>query len=108
MLMVMPRGDLLRRPVDAVEGDVPVDGRVALGEHLRDGGGERGLAVVDVPHRADVEVGLGPRERLLGHLTLQWMCGGCAEPCGHVVRVAPTTLPPSGSAGEGCGSESLS
>jgi hypothetical protein len=59
--------DLLGRPVDPVEGDVPVGRRVTVGQHLRDRRGERGLAVVDVPHRADVEIGLGPAVQPLGH-----------------------------------------
>src|SRR5262249_10460631 len=39
-----------------------------LGEHLGDRRGQRGLAVVDVPHRADVDVRLGPHVRLLRHV----------------------------------------
>ena len=65
--MVIPRCDLLGRPVDAVERDEAVDARVALGEHLGDRGRQSGLAVVDVTHRPDVEVRLGPHELALGH-----------------------------------------
>ena len=48
---------LLRRVVDRLEDS---HGRVAalLGEHLRDRGGQRRLAVVDVTDRADVEMRL--------------------------------------------------
>jgi hypothetical protein len=60
-------GLLLRRPVDPLEPHVGGGGGVQLGQGPRDGGGERGLPVVDVPHRADVEVRLGAREPLLGH-----------------------------------------
>ena len=38
--------------------------------HLGDRRGQRGLAVVDVTDRADVDVGLVPLELLLGHLPL--------------------------------------
>ena len=45
--------------------------RVVLGvvssEHLRDGRGQSRLAVVNVPHRPDVEVGLRALEFLFGH-----------------------------------------
>src|SRR5690606_17547742 len=40
---------------------------VLLGEHLRDGRGERGLPVVDVADRADVHVRLRALERFLRH-----------------------------------------
>src|SRR5205807_3431366 len=52
--------------VDLVEGGEGHVG-VLLGEHLGDGRGEGGLAVVDVAHRPHVEVGLGALEHLLGH-----------------------------------------
>src|SRR5439155_13194139 len=56
---------LLGRLVDVLERD----GLAAalLGEHLRDRGGQRRLAVVDVTDRADVDVRLRPLELLLGH-----------------------------------------
>jgi hypothetical protein len=60
-------GGLLRRPVDPLERDVPVGGRVAVGEDLGDRGGQGGLAVVDVTHRADVQVRFGTDEPALGH-----------------------------------------
>ena len=41
--------------------------RALLGEHLRDRGGQRRLAVVDVTDRADVDVRLRALELLLGH-----------------------------------------
>ena len=41
--------------------------RVLVGEHLRDRCGERGLAVVDVTDRSDVDVRLGPLELGLSH-----------------------------------------
>src|SRR4029079_686440 len=40
--------------------------RVGLGQHLGDGGGEAGLAVVDVGHRPDVHVDLVAAVMLLG------------------------------------------
>ena len=58
---------LLRRLVDGVEGRERVVLGVVSSEHLRDGRGQSGLAVVNVPHRADVEVGLRALEFLLGH-----------------------------------------
>src|SRR5438105_805773 len=60
-------GLLLGRVVDLVE---RLDRRVAalLGEHLRDRRRQRGLAVVDVTDRADVQVRLRPFELLLGYL----------------------------------------
>ena len=39
----------------------------ALGEALRDGGGQRGLAVINVTDGPDVHVRLGPLELFLGH-----------------------------------------
>ncbi len=81
---------LLGGPVDAVEGHE--GGAAALGEDLGDGGGEGGLAVVDVTHGADVEVRLGPHEGRLGHdlfpLLEAWT--------GPLNRADP---PPAGSAG---------
>ena len=56
---------LLRRLVDLVEGREV--GQALLGQHLGDRGGERGLAVVDVTDRPDVDVRLGPLELLLRH-----------------------------------------
>ena len=57
---------LLRRLVDLVErGEV---GQTLGGLALGDGRRERGLAVVDVTDRADVDVGLVALELLLGHL----------------------------------------
>ena len=59
---------LLGRLVDLVEGGEGGLARgVALGEGLGDGGGERRLAMVDVTHGADVQVGLVALELLLGH-----------------------------------------
>src|SRR4051794_30022662 len=43
---------------------------VLLGQHLGDRRGQRGLAVVDVTDRADVDVRLVPRELLLRHFLL--------------------------------------
>ena len=56
---------LLRRLVDLVEGDGGAAAR--LREHLRDRGGQRRLAVVDVTDGADVDVRLRALELLLGH-----------------------------------------
>ena len=53
--------------VDPVEGHEPVVRGVGVGEHFGDRGGERGLAVVDMAHRADVEVRLGAGEGGLAH-----------------------------------------
>ena len=48
----------------------------ALGQHLGDGGCQRGLAVIDVAHRPHVDMGLGPLELLLGHgCFLLWSVG---------------------------------
>ena len=57
---------LLGRVVDGVEGAVL--GLALERQVLGDGRGQAGLAVVDVPDRADVHVGLGALELLLGHL----------------------------------------
>jgi hypothetical protein len=62
--------DLLDVLVDPVERRVL--GVALLGEHLGDRGGERRLAVVDVTHRSDVQVRLGPHERLL-HVPFLWL-----------------------------------
>src|SRR5207249_11471253 len=56
---------LLGGLVDLVEGGEV--GEALVREDLGDGRGEGGLAVVDVPDRADVHVGLGPLELLLRH-----------------------------------------
>src|SRR5262249_39546106 len=56
---------LLRRLVDLVEGDRLAAAR--LSEDLRDRRRQRGLAVVDVTDRADVDVRLGAIELLLAH-----------------------------------------
>ena len=64
----MPRSLLLGRLVDLVE----VRDRAAgprLGEHLRDRRGQRGLAMVDVPDGADVQVRLVALELLFGHVS---------------------------------------
>src|SRR5215210_6215140 len=62
---------LLRRVVDLLERP---HRRVAalLREHLRDRGGERRLAVVDVADRADVEMWFRPLELLLSHSFLSF------------------------------------
>ena len=57
---------LLRRVVDLLEAAGLT--AVGVGEHLRDGGRERGLAVVDVTDGADVDVRLVALELLLRHL----------------------------------------
>ena len=70
---------LLGRLVDLVEGREV--GQALVGLALRDGGRQGGLAVVDVPHRADVDVGLGPLELLLGHRCLPFLlCGSLTRP----------------------------
>src|SRR5690606_18556930 len=56
---------LLGRPVDALEGHEGAAAAAALGEDLGDGGGQGGLAVVDVPHGADVQVRFGADVRRL-------------------------------------------
>src|SRR4029079_19500793 len=62
---------LFRSGVDRREVALHVGGRrVLVGEHLRDRGGERGLAVVDVTDRSDVHVRLGPLELGLSHWVL--------------------------------------
>ncbi|CAB4830440.1 unannotated protein [freshwater metagenome] len=71
---------LFGRLVDVVERGEH-GARAAVGEHLRDRRGKRGLAVVDVAHRAHVDVGLVALERLLRHgssLALSLLaCGWC-------------------------------
>ena len=57
---------LFGRVVDRVEGAVL--GAALERQVLGDGRGERRLAVVDVPDRADVDVRLGALELLLGHV----------------------------------------
>ena len=58
---------LFRRLVDLVERREGVQVGVLVVQHLRDGGGQRRLAVVDVTDRADVDVRLSPLELSLGH-----------------------------------------
>ena len=58
---------LLGRLVDLVERLELGAARVALGQDLGDRRGQGGLAVVDVTHRPDVEMGLVALELLLGH-----------------------------------------
>ena len=53
-----------------VEGDEPVGCRVAVGENLRDGGRQGRLAVVDMTHRADVQMRLRADEWLLAMMML--------------------------------------
>jgi hypothetical protein len=60
-----PARGLLRGAVDLPERHVAA--HAAVSEDLRDGGGERGLSVVHVPHRADVEMRLVADVRVLGH-----------------------------------------
>jgi hypothetical protein len=60
---------LLGGVVDGLEGPVLHLG-VLLGQHLGDGAGQHGLAVVDVPDGADVQVRLGPLEFLFRHSSL--------------------------------------
>ena len=57
---------LFGRLVDLVERR-ELGGRVGIVQHLGDGRGERGLAVVDVSHRPHVHVWLRALELLLGH-----------------------------------------
>ncbi len=62
---------LFRRRVDGSEVTLHVRvGRVLVSKHLRDRCGERGLAVVDVTDRSDVDVRLGPLELGLSHWVL--------------------------------------
>ena len=58
---------LLRRLVDLVEARVRRR-RILVVEDLGDGGSQRRLAVVDVTHRPDIEVRLGPLELRLAHV----------------------------------------
>jgi hypothetical protein len=77
--------------VDRREVALHVGGRrVLVGEHLRDRSGERGLAVVDVTDRSDVDVRLGPLELGLGHWVLlrtfcrgsgRWIATGALRGC---------------------------
>src|SRR6185437_4420272 len=62
-------GLLLRRLVDLVERREGVEVRVCVVQDLRDGRGQRRLAMVDVTDGADVDVRLGPLELRLRH----WM-----------------------------------
>ena len=61
---------LLGRLVDLVERRRLVEGRVLVVQHLGDRRGQRGLAVVDVPDGADVDVRLRPLELRLRHFWL--------------------------------------
>ena len=80
---------LLGRGVDLLERDV-LHVRVALVEDLGDRRGQGRLAVVNVTHRPDVDVGLRSFELLLGHwcrqLRLLW-----AAPLGPAVPSLPCT-----------------
>jgi hypothetical protein len=58
---------LLGRLVDLVERGDRVQVRVLVVQHLGDRRGQSGLAVVDMPDGADVDVRLGPLELGLGH-----------------------------------------
>jgi len=58
---------LLGSLVDLIEGRGLVQGRVLVVQHLGDRRGQRGLAVVDVPDGADVDVRLCPLELGLCH-----------------------------------------
>src|SRR3954467_5422883 len=85
-------GLLLRRLVDLVERRERVQVRVRIVQDLRDGRGQRRLAMVNMTDGADVDVRLGPLELGLGHfvsLLGQWCCfavttgcwtGGCYSP----------------------------
>jgi hypothetical protein len=57
----------LRCLVDLLKGHVGVVLGISRSQDLRDRRGKGGLAVVDVPHRPYVEVGLSALELLLGH-----------------------------------------
>src|SRR5262249_27600089 len=59
---------LLRRLIDAVERREL--GQALLRKHLRDGGRQRRLSMVDVTDSADVEMRLGPFKLLLRHCFL--------------------------------------
>ena len=88
LVLDVGRGDgdaafaLLGGLVDLVEGGEV--GEALVGEDLGDGRGQRGLAVVDVADRADVDVGLVPLELLLGHASsispVSYVAGGGFEP----------------------------
>jgi hypothetical protein len=65
--MVMPALLLFLRVVDLVEGSEGVDLGHLVVQHLGDRRGQRGLAVVDVPDGADVDVRLSPLELGLRH-----------------------------------------
>ena len=71
---------LLGGLVDLVERLELGAARVALGEDLGDRRGQGGLAVVDVAHRPDVEVGLVALELLLGHGRACSSCGPATWP----------------------------
>src|SRR6202007_168076 len=58
---------LFLRVVDLVEGSEGVDFGHPVVQHLGDRRGQRGLAVVDVPDGADVDVRLSPLELGLRH-----------------------------------------
>jgi hypothetical protein len=66
---------LLGGVVYLVEGHLAVGGVVgdALAQNLGDGGGERGLAVVDVAYGADVQVRLRPLELTSGHSRVSFL-----------------------------------
>ena len=73
---------LFGRVVDLVVGGEL--GRAAQRQHLGDGGGQRGLAVVDVPDRAHVHMRLGALKFLL--------CHNNKSPCSRSVTVSDWRL----------------
>src|SRR5258708_6382317 len=92
-------GGLLRGLVDAV--GRYVTGETLSGQHLGDGRGEGGLAVVDVSHGADVQMRLGPQVGLPGHVPLLpvWGAGdaprgGCVYRCARGAETRGVADPP--------------
>ena len=82
-----PAGLLFRRGVDLVIGL-----RLAaelLGQHVGDGGGQGGFAMVHVADGADIDVGLRAVEFLFGHGCL--LKGGREDEGELCKRVEPTT-----------------
>src|SRR4051794_4654122 len=77
-------GLLLGRLVDLVEGRRLVQVRVLVVQHLGDRRGQRGLAVVDVPDGADVDVRLRPLELRLRHsgFLSSWLRSGACSGVG--------------------------
>jgi hypothetical protein len=92
-----PAHDLFGRAVDPLERDVRRG--APPGQDLGDRGGQGRLAVIDVSHGADVEVRLGPRVRLLGHVRLLSCASLSRDPHARATLPRRASRPPLAEAG---------